>query len=309
MKAIVVDAPGSSQSFIEMDMDKPNLKMDEVLIETYATALNPVDLSYRTGKMKMKNGFPAILGVDISGVIVDVGSNVTRFKIGDPVFTSKELGTDGGFAEYVAAAQDTLVHKPEKISFEEAASLGIAALTAYQLVNFEDFKVQEGDKVLIQSGSGGVGTFAVQFAKQNGAYVIATTSRNENLLNTLGVDEVVNYEEIDVAKEYANQIDLFIDTVGLATETLPVVKDKGRALTIVTDFDEEVSDEREIRAKRLVYQIDRDQLEIFAKQVKEEDLKVAIDEVFPFTVQGIQMAHKLLESGHASGKVLIKLKE
>lgn len=308
MRTIVVEEPGSSQSFVEINMDKPAIKADEVLIEIHSTALNPVDIAFRTGKMEMDNGFPAILGVDIAGVVAEVGDDVTDFEVGDSVFTSKPLGTDGGFAEYVAVSEDFVVHKPEELSFEEAASLGIAALTAYQLVNLEDFKIKEGEKVLIQSGSGGVGTFAIQFAKQNGAYIIATTSRNEKLLETLGVNEVVNYKEIDVVKEYEHKVDMLIDTAGLATETLPVVKENGRALTIVTDFDEEEAAKQNISTKRLGYRINKNQLELFAKQVANNELTVVIDEVFSFTVQGIQMAHKALESGHASGKIIIKIK-
>lgn len=124
--------------------------------------------------------------------------------------------------------------KPEKVSFEEASALGIAALTAYQLVNKESYEVQEGETVFVQGGSGGVGTYTVQFAKQNVAHVIATTSRNEKLLESLGVDEVVNYKKVDVPTAYANKADMLIDTVGQGTETLPVVVEGGRALTPAT---------------------------------------------------------------------------
>lgn len=308
MKTIVVEAPGSNQEFVELEMENPTAKADEVLIEVYATAVNPADISLRTGKMEMENGFPAILGVDIAGVIAEVGENVEKFQIGDEVFTSKELGTDGGFAEYAVASADSVINKPEELSFEEAAALGLAPLTAYQLVNTNNFKVEDGETVFVQSGSGGVGTFVVQFAKQNGAYVIATTSRNEELLEALGVDEVVNYEETDVVEEYKNKADFLIDTAGRGTETLPVVKAGGRALTVSAPFDEEEAKKQEVQAKRIGYRIEPDQLEKFAKQVVDNKLKIVIDEVFPFSVQGVQLAHKLSESGHASGKIIVKNK-
>jgi NADPH:quinone reductase-like Zn-dependent oxidoreductase len=308
MKTVVMEAPGSIQEFVEKDMDKPEVKANEVLIEIHATAINPVDISLRTGKMEMEDGFPAILGVDISGIVVEIGDNVRDFEIGDQVFTSKQLGTPGGFAEYVAVSEDLVLTKPEGVSFEEAASLGIAALTAYQLVNKEPHQLKDEEKVLIQSGSGGVGTYAIQFAKQKGAHVIATTSQNEELLETLGVDEIVNYEKEDVVDKYKNQVDVLIDTAGKGTETLPVVKEGGRALTITTPFDEEKANERNISAKRLGYTIEPEQLKQIANLVADGEIKVVIDEVFPFTKEGVQLAHKLSESGHASGKIVVKVK-
>lgn len=308
MKAVLMEAPGSRHDFVEKEIEKPELKAYEVLIEIHVTALNPVDIIFRTGKYKMEDGFPAILSVDIAGVIAEVGSSVTAFSKGDEVFTSKKLGTPGGLAEYVAVSEELVLKKPENISFEEAASLGIAALTAYQLVNSEPINVKEGETVLIQSGTGGVGTFAVQFAKQNGAHVIATTSRNEDLLNSLGVDEIVNYKDTDVVEKYKDSADVLIDTAGRRTETLPVVKDGGRAITSSAAFDEEAADKRNISTKRLTYSIETDQLEKFAKHVADGDLKVVIDEVFEFSKSGVMRAHELLESGHAKGKIIVRLK-
>lgn len=303
-----MEAPGSIQEFVEKEMDKPKLQSNDVLIEIHATAINPADISLRTGKMEMEDGFPAILGVDISGVVAEIGEDVKNFEVGDQVFTSKKLGTTGGFAEYAAVSEDLVVNKPEEISFEEAASLGIAALTAYQLVNNEPHQLKEDETVFIQSGSGGVGTFAVQFAKQNGAHVIATTSKNEDLLEALDVDEVVNYEEEDVGEKYKNRVDLLIDTAGKGTETLPVVKEGGRAVTVATPFDENKADERNISAKRIGYKIKPNQLKKIAEMIAKEQVKVVIDEVFPFTKEGVQLAHKLSESGHASGKIIVKIK-
>lgn len=308
MKAIVMEAPGSSDDFVEKDLDTPEINADELLIEVHATALNPVDVSFRTGDIEMENGFPAILSVDIAGVVAEVEADVTQFEEGDAVFTSKYLGTSGGFAEYVSASADLVASKPEAASFEEAAAMGLAPLTAYQLVNNEPHPLQADETVLIQGASGGVGTFAIQFAKHNGAKVIGTTSRNEDLIDSLGVDQVVKYKEQDVPNEFEEAADLLIDTAGQGTETLPVVREGGHALSIVSPFDDEEMAKRNVTAEQYSYDVDPDQFKIFAEQFANEELTVIIDEVFPFSEEGIKDAHDLIESGHAAGKVIVKVK-
>ncbi|WP_164218641.1 NADP-dependent oxidoreductase [Virgibacillus sp. YIM 98842] len=306
MKAIVVNESGNIEDFKEIEADKPEVNADVILIEVRAVAINPVDSAIREGRMGFKLESPMILGTDISGVVAETGENVTDFSVGDEVFTSYKVNRGGGLAEYAAIPQKYVLKKPEKVSFEEIAALGIAALTAYQLVNKESYQVQEGETVFAQGGSGGVGTYTVQFAKQNGAHVIATTSRNEELLQSLGADEVVNYKKEDAAKVYANKADMLIDTVGRGTETLPVVVEGGRALTPAAPISEDKAVERNITVDRLVYQINTDQLNKFANQVERGDLKVVIDEVFPLTQEGVQQAYQLSVSGHAAGKIVLK---
>ncbi|WP_156289536.1 NADP-dependent oxidoreductase [Oceanobacillus salinisoli] len=308
MKAIVVKEAGNIEDFVEKEVDKPKVNADEVLIEVHAVSINPVDSAIRKGRMPFKLKSPMILGTDISGVVSGVGENVSDFSIGDEVFTSYKVNRGGGLAEFVSIPEKYVIKKPEKVTFEEASALGIAALTAYQLVNKESYQVQEGETVFVQGGSGGVGTYTVQFAKQKGAHVIATTSRNEELLESLGVDQVVNYKEEDVPKAYANKADMLIDTVGQGTETLPVVVEGGRALTPATPIAEDKTAERNITIDRIVYTINTDQLKKFIEQVERGDLKVVIDEVFPFTEEGVQKAYQLSESGHAAGKIVIKVK-
>lgn len=191
MKAIVVKEAGHIEDFVEQEVDKPKVNADDVLIEVHAVSINPVDNAIRKGIMPFKLESPMILGTDIAGVVVEVGENVTDFSIGDEVFTSYKVNRGGGLAEFVSIPEKYVLKKPKKVTFEEASALGIAALTAYQLVNKESFQVQTGETVFVQGGSGGVGTYTVQFAKQNGAHVIATTSRNGELLESLGVDEVL----------------------------------------------------------------------------------------------------------------------
>ena len=308
MKAIVVEEAGHTDDFMEKEIDKPQVNADDVLIEVHAASVNPVDNAIRKGLMPFKLESPMILGTDISGVVAEVGENVTEFAVGDEVFTSYKLNRGGGLAEFVSIPEKYVLKKPENVSFEEASALGIAALTAYQLVNKESYEVKAGETVFVQGGSGGVGTYTVQFAKQNGAHVIATTSRNEALLESLGVDEVVNYKEVDVAEVYANKANKLIDTVGQGTATLPVVVEGGRAITPAAPIAEDKAAERNITIDRLVYEINTDQLKKFADQVANGELKAVIDEVFPFTEDGVKKAYDLSESGHAAGKIGIKVK-
>ena len=230
-------------------------------------------------------------------------------KKGDKVFTSYKLNRGGGLAEYVSIPEKYVVRKPDNASHEEAAGLGIAALTAYQLVNFKGFEVKKDERVFVQGGSGGVGTFAVQFAKQNGANVTATTSRNEELLESLNVDHVVNYKKTDVPKAYSDRFDFLIDTVGNGKETLPVLVEGARALTSSTPFDEDKTNERNIKAKRIGYRIQPEQLQLFINQVANNDLKVVLDKVFPFTEEGVREAYALSETKHAAGKIVIKMEK
>lgn len=308
MKAIVVEELGAVEDFMETEVDRPKVNDNDVLIEVHTVAINPVDSAIRKGRMPFKLGSPMILGTDISGVVSEVGKNVTDFAVGDEVFTSYKVNRGGGLAEYVSIPEKYVLKKPENVSFEEASALGIAALTAYQLVNKESYEVKAGETVFVQGGSGGVGTYTVQFAKQNGAHVIATTSRNEELLASLGADQVVNYKEEDVPKVYANKADILIDTVGRGTDTLPVVVEGGRALTPAAPISEDKAAERNISIDRIVYRIDTGQLNRFIDQVSKGDLKVIIDEVYTFTQDGVQKAYELSESGHAAGKIVIKVK-
>ena len=304
MKAIVVDQPGSYENFKESQVDTPKISSDEVLVEVYATSVNPIDIQFREGNIETE--FPAILSSDIAGVVSEVGDDVSKFEKGDAVFGRNEMDKGGGFGEYVALNQDAVVKKPTNVTFEQASTLGIAALTAYQLVH-DIGQVQNGDKVFIKGGSGGVGTFAVQLAKLASAEVFATTSKNEDLLNKLNVDHVINYEEQDPTAE-VKDVDVLIVAVGEDDGYLKVVKDGGTAVSPTTDFDQDTAGERNIKTERITHKVKLNQLEKLAELIADGKLSPVIDEEFPFTVDGVQEAHQRSESGHASGKIVVKVK-
>ena len=193
MKAIVINQYGESEELVKEELEKPEIKANQLLIEMYATSINPIDWKIRAGYMadSMQQDFPLILGWDAAGVVKEVGSDVEKFKVGDEVFARPSL-ENGSYTEYLAVDENLVALKPKNISFNEAAVTPLAGLTAWQcLVDFG--KIKKGDKVLIHAGSGGVGSFAIQIAKSFGAYVLSTASAsNEDFLREMGVDEFIN---------------------------------------------------------------------------------------------------------------------
>jgi len=217
MKAVVRSCYGTADVLRYEEVAKPAPGDDEVLVEVRAAALNPLDWHYMTGKpyvMRLESGLgrpkSARLGVDFAGTVAAVGRNVTGFKPGDEVLGSRF----GAFAEYMVVAQDrALIPKPARLSFEQAAALPVAAITALQGLR-DKGRVQAGDRVLINGASGGVGTFAVQIAKALGAEVTGVCStRNVELVRSLGADHVVDYKLEDFTRG-DRRYDLVIDNVG-----------------------------------------------------------------------------------------------
>lgn len=177
MKAIVIEHYGSVEELKQKQVAIPTPQKDEVLIEVYATAVNPVDWKTRKGELqeKLPFSFPIIIGLDASGIIVEAGTNITRFKPGDKVYTKVANVGKGSYAEYVIVKEDHIARMPENLSFVQAASVPLAGLTAWQsLVDYA--RIQKGDHVFIHGGAGGVGSFAIQIAKALGAHVTTTTS-------------------------------------------------------------------------------------------------------------------------------------
>lgn len=304
MKAIVMTEAGSVENLEERQVDKPEIKNDEVLIEVKATALNPIDTLFRKGKIPVAGDFPTILLSDIAGDIVEVGSDVSEFQKGEAVFTRNDMEAGGGLGEYVAVSAQDVVVKPEGVSYEEAATLGCAALTAYQSVN-DSAHVSSGDAVFINGANGGVGHFVVQFAKMNGAQVTATTSSQPDFLIELGADNVVNYKEEDATETRPKEYDILIDMAGNGTDMLAVVKDGGFATTPAREIDSEKAAERDIETERISHDLDTGQMTQFAQMVKDGKLDAHLHQTFPRTVKGVQEAFNTLENGGLQGKVVI----
>jgi NADPH:quinone reductase-like Zn-dependent oxidoreductase len=199
MKAFILDRYGKKETLRAADVPEPELREDEVLIQVHATAVNVLDAKLRNGEFKLILPYrtPFILGHDVAGVVVRVGPRVRQFKVGDEVYSRPDDLRIGTFAELVAVKEASVAIKPRNITMEEAASIPLVGLTAWQAL-VEKAKLKKGQKVFIQAGSGGVGTFAIQLAKHLGATVATTASAgNTELVKSLGADVVIDYKKDD----------------------------------------------------------------------------------------------------------------
>jgi NADPH:quinone reductase-like Zn-dependent oxidoreductase len=193
MKAVRIHNYGGPEVLRYEDAPRPQLGNSEVLIRVHAAGVNPADWKVREGRLKqlVQHKFPLILGWDLSGVIEEVGANPTataRFKKGDEVFSKPDTSRDGAYAQYVVVRESEVALKPKSLHHVYAAAVPLAGITPWQAL-FDVAQLKRGQRVLIHGGSGGVGHFAVQFAKWKGAYVIATAStKNQQLLQDIGVD-------------------------------------------------------------------------------------------------------------------------
>ncbi|MBW4631055.1 MAG: NAD(P)-dependent alcohol dehydrogenase [Iphinoe sp. HA4291-MV1] len=214
MKAVVIRQYGSPEVLQYEDVEPPKIKPNQLLVKVRATCVNPVDWKIRKGMLRLITGnkFPMILGFDLSGDVVEVGSQVTHFKPGDFIYASLNPTAGGAYAEFAAVPEKNAAPKPTNMSYEEAASVPVAALTALQALR-DKGNIQSGQSVLINGASGGVGTFAVQIAKILGAQVTAVCStKNIDLVKSLGADRIIDYTQQDFTQE-SQQYDIIFDSV------------------------------------------------------------------------------------------------
>ncbi|MFD0048498.1 NADP-dependent oxidoreductase [Actinomycetes bacterium NPDC127524] len=309
MKAIVIEQYGGKEQLKEAEMKKPEAGENEIIIKLEATSINPIDWKLREGYLKemLPFEFPIILGWDAAGTVDSIGSGVTDFKPGDRVFARPATTNRGTYAEY-AAVDDILAAKiPDNVSFEEAASIPLAGLTAYQAL-FDFGEVKEGDKVLIHAGAGGVGSLAVQLAKNAGAYVATTAgTQNVEFMKSLGADEVIDYKKQDFEK-ILHDYDFVLDSMGgeIQEKSFSVLKEGGKMPSLVSEPDKELAEKKKIKAASIWLNPNGQQLEELAKLMEEGKLKAIIGETFPLSAEGIRQAHEKSESHHAKGKIVIK---
>ncbi|WP_105510428.1 NADP-dependent oxidoreductase [Paraburkholderia sp. BL21I4N1] len=333
MKAFVVDRYGRKNGLRAGDMSVPELREDDVLIQIHAAGVNPLDSKIMNGEFKLILPYrlPLILGNDLAGVVVRVGSRVRRFKPGDEVYARPHKDRIGTFAEFIAVKDDGIALKPKTLSMEEAASIPLVGLTAWQAL-VEKGQLRKGQKVLIHAGSGGVGTFAIQLARHLGAIVATTASEaNAGLMKQLGADIVIDYKKDDFAavlKDY----DLVLDTQGGNTleKSLGVLKAGGKLIGIAGPPDPEfarqmkaswflktamhfLSNRIRKAARRhdvsysfLFMRADGNQLGEIAKLIEAGAIRPVIDRVFPF--ESTREALAYVETGRAKGKVVIKIR-
>ena len=290
------------------DAPRPQPGEGEVLIRVHATSVNPIDWKVREGLMKdfWPHKFPLILGWDLSGVVKELGRGVSRFKIGDEVYSLPDPTRNGAYADYIVVRESELALKPNSLHHIRAAAVPLAALTAWQSL-FDTAQLQPGQRLLIHAGSGGVGHLAVQLAKWKGAYVFATAStKNQDLLRKLGVDEPIDYTQ-QRFEEIARKIDIVLDTLGDETQerSWSVLKKGGVLVSLVQPPSEEKAKELGVRAALLGARPSGEQLSEIAKIIDSGKLAPVFDRILPLSEA--RRAHELSQSGHTHGKIALRV--
>ena len=307
-RAVVINEYGGKEKLAEAKVSLPELGADQVLVKVAATSINPIDWKLREGYLKQMFpwSFPIILGWDVAGEIVEVGQKVKDYHVGDRIFARPETTRFGTYADYTIVDSNLLAPVPESIAFTEAAAVPLAGLTALQAL-FDHGSLKAGEKVLIHAGAGGVGTYAIQLAKNAGAYVITTASpRNHELVKKLGADEVIDYHKTDF-EEVLTDIDLVFDTMGgeIQKKSFSVLKEHGRLISVLSIEDETLAATKQIEAKAIWLRTNGEQLSELAKLMADGKLVSVIGETFPLTRQGVYDAHALSETHHAVGKIVL----
>lgn len=308
MKAIRIHGYGGPEVLSIDEVPVPEPGKDEVLVRVHATSVNPVDWKIREGlrKEKFPSKLPLTIGWDVSGVVEQVGEKVSNFRKGDEVYGRPDPTKNGAYAEYIVVKASLLSIKPLGIGHTEAAAVPLAGLTAWQGL-FDHGLLKDGQKVLIHAAAGGVGSYAVQFAKSKGAYVIGTASdHNIEFLKRLGADEVIDYN-MESFETRLNDIDLVLDTIGGDTQlkSIEVLKPGGRLITtLAAEFVTEAK-AKNVHLIAYVVQSIPAQLAEIAKMIDAGKVKPIIDQVLPFT--DARKAHMSIEEGHTRGKIVLQV--
>jgi NADPH:quinone reductase-like Zn-dependent oxidoreductase len=310
MKAIRIHNYGGPEVLRYEDAPRPKPQAGEVLIRVHAAGVNPIDWNVREGHMKdfWPHKFPLIPGWDLSGVVEELGRSVSRFKIGDEVYSVPDPTRNGAYADYIVVHESELALKPNSLHHIRAAAVPLAALTAWQSL-FDTAQLEPGQRVLIHAGSGGVGHFAVQLAKWKGAYVIATAStKNQDLLRELGADETIDYTT-QRFEDVARKIDIVLDPIGGDTQdrSWQVLKKGGALLSVVQPPSAEKAKELGVRAAFVASHPNGAQLAEIAKIIDSGQLAPVIDRILPLSE--VRHAHELSQSGHTRGKIVLRVKE
>jgi NADPH:quinone reductase-like Zn-dependent oxidoreductase len=333
MKAFTLKRYGKNEKLHLTDVAEPIVRENDVLVEVHASGLNLLDSKMKTGEFKqiLPYKLPLILGHDVAGIVTKVGSKVTKFKVGDEVYSRPSDLSIGTFAEFIAIDEKDVAHKPKNLSMEEAASIPLVALTVWQTL-VERANLKKGQKVFIQAGSGGVGTIAIQLAKHLGATVATTASEKSfDLLKTLGADVLIDYKKQDfedVLKDY----DVVLNSQDKKTleKSLRIVKPNGKVisisgpptpefakaikaswfvkiiLSIISSGVRKKAGKLGVNYSFLFMRAEGKQLQEITELIESGVIKPVIDKVFPFNKTNDAMSY--VESGRSKGKVVVKMK-
>jgi NADPH:quinone reductase-like Zn-dependent oxidoreductase len=307
MRAAIVTEYGSPITVVEVD--RPSLAPDSVMIEVYASSVNPIDSLIARGVMKEQLPYqlPWVVGYDVSGVVVECGADVTDFRMADEVFGRADSFQAGTMAEFAMIKQGDLAIKPTNVSHLQAAGVPLAGLTAWQAL-VEHGHVQRGEKVLIHAGSGGVGSLAIQIAKHLGAVVATTTSgSNLGMVTDLGADVAIDYQTQRFDEELSDY-DVVIDTLGGESleRSFATVKRGGRVVSIKGEAPKGLADERGVHFMAFYMSPSGAMLTTLAGLIESGALRPIVDSVFPLSE--VQQAFDHSDAGRARGKIIIQVK-
>ena len=334
MKAFIVKNYGKKEKLHLTDLAEPIVKDNEVLIQVHSAGVNVIDLLIRNGDFKlflpMKTPFQ--LGRDVAGIVIKTGSKVSKFKVGDEVYSSSGDHHIGTYAEYISIAENEVALKPKNLSMEETASIPLVGLTSWQAL-VESGNIKKGQKVFIQAGSGGVGTFAIQLAKYLGAYVATTTSaKNKDLVKSLGADLIIDYKTEDFEtklKDYDLVLHSNKDSK-ILEKSLRVLKSGGQLISLVGPPTPEFANalglswplklvtnllsfsarkkakKLNISFKYLFMRAEGKQLNQITQLIEAGIIKPVIDKVFPFEQTNEALAY--VETGRSRGKAIVKVR-
>ena len=331
MKAFFIDSYGKNNGRIGQ-LPEPEVRPDQVLVRVHAASVNLLDSKIRKGEFKLilPYRFPLVLGNDLAGVVLAVGRDVLQFKPGDEVYARPAQEAIGTFAERVAVSQDALALKPVNLDMEQAASIPLVALTAWQVL-VETARLKKGQKVLIHAGSGGVGSIAIQLARHLGAYVATTTStRNLAWVKALGADVVIDYTQQDF-ETVLHDYDVVLNSLGsdILEKSLKVLKPGGQLISISGPPTPEFARAQGLSwglqqvMRLLSYGIRRkaarkgvnysfvfmrangEQLSEISRLIESGVIKPVIDRVFAFDSTAEALSY--VEAGRAKGKVVIRV--
>lgn len=332
MRASVISRYGKKGGMRFRDMPRPKVKESDVLVRIHAASVNVLDCKIRNGEFKLILPYrlPLILGNDVAGVVTRVGSGVTRFKAGDEVYARPDKDRIGTFAEYIAMSEQDVALKPKNLTMEEAASIPLVGLTAWQaLIELADLKA--GQKVFIQAGSGGVGTIAIQLAKAKGAFVATTTSSaNIDLVTCLGADVVIDYTKEDF-EERISGFDVVLHSLDGKTleKSLRVLRPGGALISISGPPDAQfarglganwfvrllmrVLSSKVIKLARrlgvnysfLFMKANGEQLREITALIEAGSIRPVVERTYPFQLAAEALAH--VETGRVKGKVVISM--
>ena len=307
MKAVRFHEYGAPHVLKLEDAPLPTLRDTDVLVRVHSAGVNPIDWKVRADQFRgmIHHDLPLIPGWDFSGVIEELGAKATGAKIGSLVFGKADIARDGAYAEYLAVDVANIADRPSSLDHVNAAAVPTAGLTAWQAL--DGLRLARGQSLLIQGAAGGVGSFAVQFAKARGLKVLATAQgRNRRHLEKLGADVVIDYES-ERFEDRANGVDAVLDLVGGDVEerSFAVVRPGGAFASTVRPPSEESARRHDVRAVAVGARMVKTDLEAIARLIDGGVITVPLTEVMPLA--DARRAHEILESHHARGKIVLRI--